>query len=370
MNYKVPFFDLKQVNISYESEYIKIFSEVLGSGQLILGSQLQKFETEFAEYCGAKYSVGVGNALDGIYFMLLAAGIGPGDEVIVPANTYIATWLAVSRTGAKIVPVEPRIEDYNIDPSKIEQSINSNTKAILVVHLYGKIADMVALKKIADKHKIYLFDDAAQAHGGGINSAKVGSLADATTFSFYPTKNLGALGDGGAITTNDLKMYQKFMLLRNYGSPIKYLNTIIGYNSRLDEMQAAFLRLKLPKLEEANEARTKSALKYYNLLSSIDSVELPKISIFSVSNVWHLFVIRHPERDNLRKYLAENGVECLIHYPVPPHLQEAYKHLGFSRGSFPITEKIHDEVLSLPLWPGLKNSDIEFVCNLISVFNK
>lgn len=368
MNYKVPFLDFQQINSKYESRLIETFQKVINSGQLILGPELENFESEFSAYCGTKYAVGVGNALDAIFFMLLAADIGPGDEVIVPANTYIATWLAITRTGAKIVPVEPLLDNYSIDPNEIEKAITPKTKAILVVHLYGKLADMSAIKKIANKYNILLFDDAAQAHGGSIDSNRVGSLADATAFSFYPTKNLGALGDGGAITTSNTKMYEKFLLFRNYGSPTKYINSIIGFNSRLDELQAAFLRLKLPLLDEANELRAHSAFKYYNLLSGIKSISLPEYTEYSTSNVWHLFVIRHPDRNNLMSFLAQHGVECLIHYPVPPHLQQAYSFLGYKRGSFPISEKIHEEVLSLPLWPGIKDEQIEYVCELVRKF--
>lgn len=357
---KIPFYDLKAVNSRYREELLGSLTEIFDSGYLILGEHVEAFEEEFAAYCGTKYAVGVGNGLDAIYFILSALDIGVGDEIIVPSNTYIATWLAISRTGAKIVPVEPNPTTYCLDPTLIEEKITPNTRAILPVHLYGKVADMNAINAIADRYGLFVIEDAAQAHGGEIGGKRVGNLSTASAFSFYPSKNLGALGDGGAVTTNDEGIAKKVRLLRNYGSEKKYYNDVLGWNSRLDEMQAGVLRLKLRNLDNENQERISIANVYASKLSSALPEGLPA-TFDGLEHVWHLFVIQHPQRDRLREELMKREVETMIHYPVAPHMQICYKHLGFIEGAFPISEKIHKEILSLPLWPGMSEAQLEKV---------
>lgn len=319
------------------------------SGWYILGSEVSSFESEFANYCGTKYCVGVGNGLEALFLVLKAWDIGFSDEVIVPANTYIASWLPITHTSAKLVPVEPDIDTYNIDPHKIEEKITEKTRAILPVHLYGQTANMDEINKIGRKHGLKVLEDAAQAHGATYKNKKAGSLGDAAAFSFYPTKNLGCFGDGGAIITNDGDLYQKILSLRNYGSSKRYVNNEIGFNSRLDELQAAFLREKLHFLDSWNKLRKKIAEWYLvNLPNTFPELILPKVPNWAES-CWHLFVVRTENRDELQKRLSKNGITTLIHYPIPPHLQKAYKHLNFSKGDFPITEKIANQVLSLPI---------------------
>lgn len=361
---KIPFYDLKAVNSRYREELLGSLTEVFDSGYLILGEQVEAFEQEFAEYCGTKYAVGVGNGLDAIYFILSALNIGAGDEVIVPSNTYIATWLAVSKTGATIVPVEPDPVTYCINPDLVEEKITSKTRAILPVHLYGKVADMNAINAIAAKHNLFVVEDSAQAHGGGIGDKKVGNLSTASAFSFYPSKNLGALGDGGAVTTNNKEIADRVRLLRNYGSEKKYFNKVLGWNSRLDEMQAGVLRIKLQKLDGENQERIEIANTYATQLASTSALGLPA-TFSGVEHVWHLFVVQHPKRDRLREELLKHGVETMIHYPVAPHLQLCYSDLNFKEGSFPISEQIHRDVLSLPLWPGMSESQIEKVIDSV-----
>lgn len=363
---KIPFYDLKAVNSRYREELLGSLTEVFDSGYLILGDQVEAFEQEFAEYCGTKYAVGVGNGLDAIYFILSALDIGPGQEVIVPSNTYIATWLAISRTGATIVPVEPDPTTYCIDPARIEEKITSKTRAILPVHLYGKVADMTAINAIAEKHNLFVVEDSAQAHGGGIANKKVGNHSTASAFSFYPSKNLGALGDGGAVTTNSQEIADKVRLLRNYGSEKKYFNKVLGWNSRLDEMQAGVLRVKLQKLDDENQERISIANSYVTQLSSTLPQGLPA-TFAGIEHVWHLFVVQHPQRDRLREELLKQGVETMIHYPVAPHMQTCYSELGFKEGSFPISEQIHRDVLSLPLWPGMSENQIEKVVDSVKI---
>ena len=319
------------------------------SGWYILGSEVSLFEAEFANYCGTKYCVGVGNGLEALFLVLRAWGIGFSDEVIVPANTYIASWLPITHTGAKPVPVEPDIDTYNIDPHKIEEKITEKTKAILPVHLYGQTANMDEINKIGKKFGLKVLEDVAQAHGATYKNKKAGSLGDAAAFSFYPTKNLACFGDGGTITTNNDELYQKILSLRNYGSSKKYVNNDIGYNSRLDELQAAFLRVKLRYLDNWNKIRKDIAKWYLDTLpESFPELKLPKIPEWAES-CWHQFVVRCIDRDNFQNELSKVGISSLIYYPIPPHLQEAYKHLNFSKGSFPITEKMANEVLSLPI---------------------
>ena len=361
----IPFLDLKKSYISLKSEIDASIRRVLNSGQYILGEEVDLFENEYAEYCGAKYCVGLGNGLDALQLGLLALDVGPGDEVIVPSNTYIATWLAVSRCGAKPVPVEPELASYNINPDHIEAKITSKTKVILPVHLYGQPADLEPILAIAKKHKLSVLEDAAQAHGALYKGEKIGSHGDIVAWSFYPGKNLGCFGDGGAVTTNSLGIADKIKKLRNYGSSIKYINDIKGFNSRLDPIQAAVLRVKLKVLDDWNLKRTKIAMIYQSKLKNGLST-LPKVQKWATP-AWHLYVIQHPNRDDLQMKLKDMGINTMIHYPIPPHLQGAYSDLNMPKGTFPISEEIHSRVLSLPIDPFLNLEEIEYV---IEAFNQ
>lgn len=355
----IIFQDIKTPHLQLHEELQTAFNRVLESGWYILGKETEAFEQEFAAYCGAAHCVGVANGLEALHLILRAYGISAGDEVIVPANTYIATWLAVSHTGAIPVPVEPLEITYNLDPDRIEAVITPRTRAIIVVHLYGQSADMDAINNIASRYGLKVIEDAAQAHGASYKGRRTGSLGHAAGFSFYPGKNLGALGDGGAVTTNDPQLADAVRTLRNYGSKIKYHNQFQGYNSRLDEMQAAFLRVKLKYLDVWNAARCKIAEEYLKQLIN-SSLVLPVTPDWA-KPVWHQFVVRAQLRDKLRSWLYENGIETMIHYPIPPHLQPAYLQMGFAEGDMPITESIHREVLSLPIWPGMSKSDVQAV---------
>jgi len=339
----------------------------LESGWYILGTEVNKFESEFANFCEVRNCVGVGNCLDALQFILRSIGIGTGDEVIVPSNTYIATWLAVSNVGATPVPVEPLIDTYNIDPSKIQDSITSRTKAIIVVHLYGQPCDIDPINEIADRFGLKVIEDAAQAHGAKYKGNRVGGLGYASGFSFYPSKNLGALGDGGAVTTNDPDLSIKINLLRNYGSKTKYQNEVKGFNSRLDELQAAFLIEKLKILDEQNEKRRKIASIYIERLACFEGIILPVIPDWA-EPVWHQFIIRHKKRDDLIKNLKNSGIGTMIHYPIPPHLQLAYKEMGKKKGDYPISEIIHKEVLSLPISPEISLLEIEAVLEALKAY--
>ena len=345
----IPFLDLKSIQLSQREELLDAFKRVLDSGWYILGQEVAHFEEEYADHCNAKHCVGVANGLDALVLVLRAMGIGPGDEVIVPSNTYIATWLAVSHVGATPVPVEPDERSYNIDPSRIEAAITPRTRAIIPVHLYGQPADMAPILDIARRHGLRVLEDGAQAHAARYQGKRLGTHGDAVAWSFYPGKNLGALGDGGAVTTNDSALAERIRVLRNYGSQVKYHNEVIGYNSRLDELQAALLRVKLPQLERGNQHRAAIAQRYLAAFAGWDLV-LPTVPAFA-EPVWHLFVVRHRQRAALAQRLADAGVATMIHYPVAPHLQPAYASLGLPRGSFPISEAMHDEVLSLPIGP-------------------
>ncbi|MBN1970704.1 MAG: DegT/DnrJ/EryC1/StrS family aminotransferase [Candidatus Delongbacteria bacterium] len=348
----IKFLDLQALNLRYLNEFEAVFRKALNSGWYILGKEVETFENEFAAYCGVKHCIGVGNGLDALHLILRALDIGEGDEVIVPSNTYIATWLAVSYSGATPVPVEPDILTYNINPKLIKEKITNKTKAIIPVHLYGQVCDMDPINEIAKKYNLKVIEDSAQAHGAIYKGKRTGNLGDASGFSFYPGKNLGALGDAGAITTNDDILANKIRMLRNYGSEKKYVHEFKGYNSRLDELQAAFLRIKLRYLDEDNHKRREIAQYYCNNINNPEII-LPGIhsSSLDINNflghVWHLFVIRHPQRDKIQKYLLDNQIQTLIHYPRPPHKQIAYKELGDL--NLPITEKIHEEVLSIPI---------------------
>lgn len=365
-NFEIPFLDLHEPYQELKTEITEAFEKVMESGWYILGEEVRKFEQEFAAYCGTKHCIGVANGLDALHLILKAYGIGAGDEVIVPSNTYIATWLAVTYTGAKVVPVEPDKKTYNIDPQKIEKAITSKTKAILPVHLYGQCVDMDPIKEIAKKYNLKIIEDSAQSQGALYKGKKSGALGDASGFSFYPGKNLGAFGDAGAITTDDDNLADRLFMLRNYGSKIKYENQIIGYNSRLDELQAAFLRVKLRYLDEWNKRRSVLAQIYLEGLQGLDLV-LPEVEK-GTTPVWHVFVIQTKQREALQKFLANHKITTLIHYPIPPHLQEAYKNLGISRGELPISESIHQNILSLPIGPHMNEEQVQHVVNVMKLF--
>lgn len=348
----VPPFDMKAVNHRHREALLEAFTRVLDSGWFILGKEVSAFEQAFAEYCGVEHCIGVSNGLDALHLIFRGFGIGPGDEVIVPSNTYIATWLAVTYAGATPVPVEPVEGTYNLDPARLEAAITPRTKAICAVHLYGQTADMERVVSVARQHGLKVVEDAAQSQGAAQRGCRAGALGDAAGFSFYPGKNLGALGDAGAVTTRDPALAERIRMLLNYGSQRKYHNEMKGFNCRLDELQAALLREKLPSLDEENASRARTAGRYLEALSNAPGLTLPCVEE-GMTPVWHQFVVRHPRRDALREYLSAAKVETMIHYPIPPHLQPAYRDLGFAEGRFPISERIHREVLSLPMWPGM-----------------
>lgn len=363
----IPFLDMKTPYKELKNELDSAYKRVMESGWFILGTEVEGFEREFAAYCGVRHCIGVGNGLDALHLILRGYGIGEGDEVIVPSNTFIATWLAVSYAGAKPVPVEPLEYTYNLDPEKVEAAITSRTRAIVPVHLYGLLADIDALMAIAEKYDLKVIEDSAQAQGAQYKGRMSGNLGHASGFSFYPGKNLGALGDAGAVLTNDEKLVEQVRILRNYGSKEKYYNDTKGYNSRLDEMQAAFLRVKLRHLDEWNMRRKKIASIYLDSLSQLTDVILPSV-LDSTEPIWHIFPIRHSKRDDLQKYLKNKGVNTLIHYPVPPHLSGAYADLNIPNGSFPIAERIASSELSLPIGPHLALDEVEYITNTIKEY--
>ena len=360
---QIPFLDLKASYLELKEELDAAYRRVMESGWYILGQEVEAFEQEFADYCGVKHCIGVGNGLEALHLILRAMEIGPGDEVIVPANTYIATWLAVTYAGAIPIPVEPDERTYNIDPKRIEEAITPRTRAIFPVHLYGQPADMDPILEIAKRHNLKVIEDAAQAHGARYKGKLTGGLGDAAGFSFYPGKNLGAFGDGGAVTTNDDLLADRIRSLRNYGSHVKYYNEVKGFNSRLDELQAAFLRVKLRKLDEWNARRKIVADLYNKGLAEVPDITLPYVSEWA-EPVWHLFVIRTSERDQLQKHLADHGIQTMIHYPVPPHKQEAYCEMVLT--ALPISEKIHREVLSIPMSPVMTDNEVERVVKALN----
>ena len=346
----IPFLDLKAPYIELKDELDQAYQRVMHSGWYLLGSELTDFEAEYARYCNTKYALGVANGLQALELILRAYDIGPGDEVIVPSNTYIATWLAVSYVGAQVIPVEPDIRTYNIDPNRIEAAITSKTKAIMPVHLYGQTADMDPIMRLAQHYNLKVIEDAAQSHGATYKDNKAGALGHAAGFSFYPGKNLGAFGDAGAITTNDAALAERIKMLRNYGSKIKYHNEERGINSRLDEFQAAALRVKLKHLDKWNARRAMLAKYYTEQLKHYGDIICPYV-METNHPVWHLYVIRSQKRDALQRKLTEKGVNTLIHYPIPPHQQKAYQEMH--TWQLPISETIHKEVLSLPMGPHL-----------------
>ena len=359
----VQFLSLKSSYLELKEELDAACLRVLQSGWYIMGKEVEAFETEFAAYCQVKHCVGVGNGLDALHLILRAMDIGLGDEVIVPSNTYIATWLAVSYAGAVPVPVEPDSRTYNIDPDLVAAAITPRTKAILAVHLYGQPADMDRINCLADKYGLKVIEDSAQAHGARYKGRPTGSLGHAAGFSFYPGKNLGAFGDGGAITTNDPELAERIRVLHNYGSRVKYHNDVKGYNSRLDEMQAAMLRVKLKCLDDWNERRRRLAESYRVALFDSKLI-LPFVPDWA-DPCWHVFVVRHKFRDWFQQYLNKAGVGTLIHYPVPPHLQLAYCDLDLSEGTLPVAEIMSREIISLPIGPHMSQEDVAFVARLI-----
>jgi dTDP-4-amino-4,6-dideoxygalactose transaminase len=363
----IPFLDLNAPYQELKSELDSAYRRVMESGWFIMGAEVEAFDREFAAYCGVKHCIGVGNGLEALHLILRAYAIGEGDEVIVPANTYIATWLAVSYAGATPVPVEPGPRTYNLDPARVEAAITPKTKAIMPVHLYGQPADMDPLMQIAEKHNLKVIEDAAQAQGARYKGRISGSLAHAAGFSYYPGKNLGALGDAGAIVTNDNALAEQVRMLRNYGSKVKYVHEVKGFNTRLDEMQAAFLRAKLVHLDEWNKRRAKIAAYYLDHLADLPNLILPFAPDWAVP-AWHIFMIQTPRRDELQQYLKNKGVGTLIHYPVPPHLSKAYAELGLQKGAFPITESIASSELSLPMGPHLSLDEAEYVVGMIQEF--
>jgi len=357
---KVPFLELKPTYEELRNEFDAAYHRVMESGSYLLGKELEAFEAEFAAYCDAKHCVAVGNGLDALHLILRAYDIGAGDEVIVPSNTFIATWLAVSYAGATPVPMEPNPQTCNLAPERIEAAITSRTKAIMPVHLYGQPADMDPILAVARDHGLKVIEDNAQAQGARYKGRRTGSLGDAAGNSFYPGKNLGAFGDAGAVTTNDAELADRIRSLRNYGSKKKYYNEEKGYNSRLDELQAALLRVKLKRLDEWNARRHAAAARYQAKLQRVSDLVLPFVPHWA-EPVWHLFVVRHPKRDRLQQNLIEAGIGTLVHYPIPPHLCGAYADRRWSRGSFPVAEDLADTVLSLPMGPHLTESQAELV---------
>ncbi len=362
----VPFLDLRAAYLELKIEIDAAVAKVLDSGWYILGQEVEAFEDEFASFCEAGFAVGVANGLDAIYLALMAMNVGLGDEVIVPSNTYIATWLAVSQCGATPVPVEPLPATFNLDPGRIAAAITVRTKVIVPVHLYGQPADLDPVIAIARNHGLRVLEDGAQAHGAFYKGKRIGRHGDAVAWSFYPGKNLGAFGDGGAVTTDNPEIADRIKVLRNYGSRKKYENEVKGLNSRLDPIQAAILRVKLKHLDRWNQHRALVAEQYLKAFSGHDLV-LPNVPIWATP-VWHLFVVRHKERDILRNQLEQAGVETLIHYPIPPHSQRAYAEMGFLANDFPIATKMAKEVLSLPIGPQQTIEQVRHVVDSISHF--
>lgn len=363
----VPYASVKEMHQEIQNDIRMKFDEVYRRNWFIQGEELNKFEEEFASYCDSSFCIGCGNGLDALVLILKAYGIGAGDEVILPSNTFIATALAVIYTGAVPVFSEPDLSDYTMDVHKIEEKITEKTKAVIAVHLYGQPADMDAILAVSKKYGLKLIEDAAQAHGAFYKGRKTGSLADAAGFSFYPGKNLGALGDGGAVVTNDQKLAEKVRALGNYGSDYKYHHIYQGMNSRLDELQAAFLRIKLSKLDRWNERRREIAEMYVNMINN-PLVILPYVRK-DCESVYHIFAVRCKERALLERYLNEKGVGTNKHYPIPMHLQKAFSELGFQRGDFPIAEEISDTELSIPLYYGMSQKQVEYVADCINSFS-
>lgn len=362
---RVPFLNFDGMHKPLRNEMVKAFETFYDSNWFVLGERVKQFEQEYAQFNQTKYAIGIGNGLDALHIALKALNIGAGDEVIVPSNTYIATALAVTYTGATPIFVEPKLDTYNINPNLIEAAITPKTKAIMPVHLYGQACEMEAIMDIVKKHNLFVVEDNAQSQGATHKNKLTGNWGDINGTSFYPGKNLGALGDAGAITTNSDELARKVLSLRNYGSEKKYFNEVIGYNTRLDECQAAFLSIKLMQLSKWNIQRNEIASWYNEKLQNIEGLVLPTIAKDS-THVYHLYVIRTNKRDTLQKYLAEHQIGTLIHYPIPPHLQAAYNFLGYKKGDFPIAEEIASTCLSLPIWPGMNEEMVDAVCKTIA----
>lgn len=362
---KVPFNILNKTFFMKQDEYEKKALDILRKGWYVLGDEVKEFEKEFANYIGSKYCIGVDNGLNALVMAFRELGIGTGDEVIVQANTYIASVMGITMNGAIPVFVEPD-EYYNIDVEKIESAITDKTKAICVVHLYGQASNMDRIMEIAKKYNLKIVEDCAQSHGADFNGKRTGTYGIGC-FSFYPSKNLGCFGDGGAITTNDEKLDRDFRVLRNYGSDKRYYNEVVGYNSRLDELQAGLLRVKLSHLDELTKEREKIAKRYLSEIIN-PKIKLPKIREKATS-VWHLFVIKINERNKFQQYLESNGIGTVIHYPIPPHLSEAYSYLGYKKGDFPITEEYAETILSLPLYNGMTYEEQSYVIDAINRYN-
>ncbi len=359
----IKFLDLFEINSRFENEIKAGIDRVLKSGWYIISAECDSFESEFASYCAAEHCVGVANGLDALTLCLRALDIGPGDEVLVPSNTFIATWLAVSNVGARPIPIEPSESTFNMNPERIESAITSRTRAIIPVHLYGQPAELSPILEIANKHGLRVVEDAAQAHGARYCGKRIGAHGDAVCWSFYPGKNLGALGDGGAVTTDNAKIAARLRLLRNYGSKVKYQHEELGVNSRLDEIQAAILRVKLTALDSDNQHRARIAKAYTDGMGGI-GLTLPTVPEYA-DPAWHLYVVRHPKRDILAKRLLEAGVATVIHYPVSPHLQFAYANLNIKQGSQQIAERLQSEVLSLPIGPCQTLTDTQTVIDIV-----
>ena len=360
----IPYLDMKAIYAELKPELDAAYFRVMDSGWFVLGKEVEAFEAEYARFCGAGHCVGLGNGLEALEMVLRAWNLGPGDEVIVPSNTYIATWLAVTAVGARVVPVEPTPAGPNIDPDRIAAAITPQTRAIMPVHLYGEPADMDAIMALAERHGIKVIEDVAQAQGARVRGRRAGALGHAGAHSFFPTKNIGAFGDGGAVTTDDPALAERLRVLRNYGSRVKYVNIERGCNSRLDELQAAFLRVKLAHLDDWNDRRRAMAARYADRLAGIPGLGLPRAPQWA-EPVWHLYVVRTDRRTELVQALDKAGIGSLIHYPIPPHLQDAYADLKQGRGSYPLAETLAETVLSLPMGPHMKAEDVDEVAAVV-----
>jgi dTDP-4-amino-4,6-dideoxygalactose transaminase len=363
----VPFLSFTPQHAPIRSEILAAIAEVYDKQWYVLGEQVQAFEAEYSAFNQVAHTVGVANGLDALHLALEALGVQAGDEIIVPSNTYIATWLAISFVGGIPVPVEPNPYTYNLDPTHLEAVITPRTKGIMPVHLYGQACEMSAIQEVANRHGLWIVEDNAQSQGATWEGKLTGSFGQANGTSFYPGKNLGALGDAGAVTTNDEHLANKIQTLRNYGSQKKYFNEVIGHNSRLDELQAAVLRVKLRKLADWTKQRQRTAKLYNQHLAKLGDLVLPTVAV-GATHVYHLYVVRTVQRDALQQYLTDQGVATLIHYPVPPHRQEAYAHLGFMERSYPIAEELANTSLSLPMWPGMTEEHVIAVSAAISQF--
>jgi dTDP-4-amino-4,6-dideoxygalactose transaminase len=363
----IPFFSLEKQHRQIRNDLQQKLMSVIDAGWFVSGKELTAFENEFALYCDTSHAIGVGNGLDALTFCLLAAQVGKGDEVIVPAHTYIATWLAITRVGAIPIPIEPEPMSFNIDVDKIEDKITSKTKVILPVHLYGQACNMSSILQLAEKHQMKIIEDNAQAQGSKWKGKATGSWGTVNATSFYPTKNIGALGDGGAVTTNDKTLAEQCRQWGNYGFEKKNVAERLGYNSRLDELQAGLLRVKLPIVSSWIEEKRKIASTYVDQLKGVGDLILPAAES-NAFHTYHLFVVRSSYRDNLKTFLQQHAIETQIHYPIPPHLQKPYQYLNFKKGDFPITEQMAETALSLPIWPGMEPDDLAYITDTIRTF--